>query len=66
MKKEGRRWLGGGGGRVFRHIKAKLGDFLKNSVQKRVGVRPPPSGSAPEFAAFFCVILSMRCLFNSH
>ena len=27
-------------GRVFRHIWANLGDFLKNLAQKRVGVRP--------------------------
>ena len=26
--------------RVFRHIQASLGDFLKNLAQKRVGVRP--------------------------
>ena len=50
---------------MFSAQRAKLGDFLKNLVQKRVGVRPPP-GSAPKFAAFFCVILSMRCLLNSH
>ena len=38
LKKEGAQVARG---RVFRHIQANLGDFLKNLAQKRVGVRPP-------------------------
>ena len=37
LKKEGAQVARG---RVFRHIKANLRDFLKNFAQKRVGVRP--------------------------
>ena len=39
-------------GRDFRNIYANLGDFLKKLALKGVGVhplRPPPSGSAPDF-----------------
>ena len=38
LKKEGAQ---GNRGRIFLHILANLGGFLKNLAQKRVGVRPP-------------------------
>ena len=50
-----------GSGARYQYFLANLRDFLKNLGQKGVVVRPPPSGSAPEWASIDTILVNTLC-----